>query len=341
MRRFKGQYACLTTAAFAWSASACAAGPTVPDLLTVAHRVTPTADWAAADSYGWRSDRTVLFFRAIGKVVKPVSLDAATGRQTPLSFMNAGWAEFAKDYQASGASAMAGFTASLSPDGRRLYWTVPAFDATAVYAADVDGPSRFQFSFSGDSPPSCLWRGDSQELVSFHSDAGGLHAKTVRLDKPSLSLDTDAVPTGVTGAFGPRGPVLVTPDHRILSDDWVPGGPATATLHVMQAALDPAHGVTTGTATITLPPGAAVEGIAYSPQGDRIAWMLRRPGAQAALWVCRIDGTAWREIGALPSSKTHGPDEDPTSMRWLPSGKGISFLYRSALWTVSVPGAAP
>jgi hypothetical protein len=307
-------------------------GAGAQDLLTTAHRVTQTTGWAAADCYGWLSDHEVLFFHTVGKTTKPVRLDVTSGRQTPLTFMDPAWAVLAKDEN----GARPGFTASLAPDGKRLLWMIPGFDTTWVFAADVDGAHQFQIGYSGDSaPPSCQWLADSQELVSFHLDTKGLQARVLRLDRPSLGLDTDAVSTGVTGAFGTRGPVLVTPDHRILSDTWDPRGPATPTVCVMQAAFMPAAGVATGTATITLPAGAVAVGMTYAPQGDRIAWVLRRPGGRVSLCVCRIDGTGWREIGALRSS-----NDGLDSLRWLPSGRGVSFLRQGALWTVLVPGAA-
>jgi hypothetical protein len=136
----------------------------------------------------------------------------------------------------------------------------------------------------------------------------------------------------------------VTPDHRILSDDWSPGGPPTATVHVMQAtfAPQPKQGMTTGTATITLPPGTTAAEMLYSPQGDRIAWSLRSPhGTWTTLWVCRVDGTGWRKILSVPDAADNTPASEVTGVRWLPSGKAISFLCRNTLWTVSVPGSAP
>jgi len=123
----------------------------------------------------------------------------------------------------------------------------------------------------------------------------------------------------------------------------------------------------TGSATLPrrfrpkLPHESHVLGIALSPRNDLVAWSLRRrrsPGPitlrlrhrfpwlasllpaspernERGLWVSRLDGGTARLIGSEPEPVLDF--WEPSSLRWTPDGKRLSFRRRGLLYTVPAP----
>jgi hypothetical protein len=105
---------------------------------------------------------------------------------------------------------------------------------------------------------------------------------------------------------------------------------------------------------IQLPDGWQLKDAAFSPDRNRIAWLVEdnesSRGAHARsvfhLWISHIDGTHAHELGSAPSPPEskgaqlyhsfHGEWSRPNRIVWLPSGKGIAFNYEDAIWLVSV-----
>jgi hypothetical protein len=104
------------------------------------------------------------------------------------------------------------------------------------------------------------------------------------------------------------------------------------------------------TATVTPPAGLTMHcGAALSPHSDRIAWLAAREtakGSVVTLWVSKLDGSAWKEIGYVDAAR---PDTGfgehlenflataPGGLHWLPDGKTLSFRYKGTLYTVPAP----
>jgi hypothetical protein len=91
---------------------------------------------------------------------------------------------------------------------------------------------------------------------------------------------------------------------------------------------------------LRLPMAAFIKSVQFSPQADRIAWLLidrkARHVTKVGLYVCRADGTDMKEIGSLKVNSAPYNLPGPDDLRWLPDGNRLSFIYKRTLWTVPV-----
>lgn len=103
------------------------------------------------------------------------------------------------------------------------------------------------------------------------------------------------------------------------------------------------------------------ESVQLSPRGDRLAWLIRvreedsGPRLWLSKWIptlhraprlltqlrtSRVDGSDMRVIGYLNADMDFDKDwsvqTNPLSLRWLPGGRKVSFVYAGALWTIAV-----
>lgn len=145
------------------------------------------------------------------------------------------------------------------------------------------------------------------------------------------------------------------PDLRVIG--ILPDGPllAGSTRHRQGQPVVLTHVRVTGdsasvqTLRFDLPAGAESKDVRVSEQGDRLVWQLafqeeKRPNAwrqwlrrltgmgnhaRQGIWVSRLDGTGFREIG-------HVHDSDLTLRQWLPGGHKVAFVRGQQLYTVPV-----
>jgi hypothetical protein len=101
---------------------------------------------------------------------------------------------------------------------------------------------------------------------------------------------------------------------------------------------------------VTFPKPWRLETAQFSPDGRRIAWFLtasatsRQHGQKRiSLWISDLNGRHFHELGSLPYPNSLKPTStdwlqeltfEPRELRWLPSGKRLSFVYKNALWTL-------
>jgi hypothetical protein len=100
------------------------------------------------------------------------------------------------------------------------------------------------------------------------------------------------------------------------------------------------------------------EAVVVSPAGDRIAWIYsqayvsplfallhrwvpripNKPQHRNCLYVSHLDGSHFTEIGHIDAPPPPGTEDDADilDLNWLPSGKGLSFVYHDALYIVPV-----
>ena len=96
----------------------------------------------------------------------------------------------------------------------------------------------------------------------------------------------------------------------------------------------------------------------FSPQGDRIAWVLTvsetppfnnvlgRLFPSSAMqnqeilgiWVSQIDGSKMHEVGHIKKPLRPFNDNTETDnlddIEWLPDGRHLSFVYKDTLWMI-------
>jgi len=249
----------------------------------------------------------------------------------------------------------------VSPDGTRLLWS--EFGEEAEHGAWMDGshyftcvPRRYPGSASFTQ---VRWTSDSRHWVAFVSDRLGKTQAMLYDDDSSHRPKT--VPTVASSQFDPLESMglistqsLVLGDH-ILACQWFGNQSVTPAVDILDIGIGSR---TTGMKTyhVQLPPNVTIQEMVISPQGDQVAWhlsmqaipvwaqLLQRwvprihvPGPLTeGVWVSRIDGTHWREIGSrdLKADEKYVPQLD--RLRWVPGNKSLSFMYGLGLYTVPV-----
>ena len=146
--------------------------------------------------------------------------------------------------------------------------------------------------------------------------------------------------------------ITIRPDGTLVTVGW-DGDPEAISQADIFAIAPGKHG-SVRKFKIHMPSYVVLVDLAFSPHGDRIAWVLMQthpspasallhrilpmvklvPKTVTGLWVSQIDGSNLHEIGHLDNPS--GPNKIPPIdyVRWLPDGKKLSFVYRDALYTV-------
>jgi hypothetical protein len=372
--------------------------PREPLLFARARRVTDARNHPEYSRYLWRSDREAITFALKGNMscdayiarfhirwaadprVKMViysmnpgyqalSLDAATGIQSPLAAFNR---SFTAHTDGDGLALWRRYglyhllaDGCVSPDGRWLLWgdTDMARGSGGRYAAfALDGSRTLKWPHAvrpGNSmPPEAgypvAWMPDSRHWVELSSglevDPNSPRTVTVprrviihSVDAPGEVSKTPLLPDGgdLIGITPQRHLLTLTPrdgeEHGAELEEYDLNANAALVRHF----------------PVRTPPNGKFpyHQVALAPQGHRLAWLVpiektppgppflarfwtmagNRPHTVETLWVTRLDGSEPQEVGYLPF-KTDDPL--PEDLRWLPGGKQLSFIYKGALYTV-------
>jgi hypothetical protein len=261
---------------------------------------------------------------------------------------------------------------AVSPDGTRALWGGMDSKQGGVTSASLDGSSITRSGPIGgnfwlaDSRP--IWMRDGKRWAQLVVDERSLYAVVESLDQPGakrtipigepkgITRTANRVRTRLVGCTQ-TGRVVATlvgydqspsPQRKIdVIDFSVDGGPARVHEY-----------------TVTLPQSANApdenynslsryEEVQLSPRGDRLAWMVRvredeqslrqwlaqwlpslrkAPRKLAELWTSKLDGSDMKIVGYLEMARY--ANHDPHTLRWLPNGRSMSFIYEGALWTV-------
>ena len=290
-------------------------------------------------------------------------LDTSTGIETPLTAVSA-WFPHRAD---------APYNAAVSPDGRWLLWrkgvriVAARLDGTQRQTWDDSANPANCMELPLDLPQ---WRLDSRhfcELLTRHVDnfnrdeyIGGALIRDVQNPKAAQVVEIPHY-----AEFG-HNLYFETP-HVTLTGDVFSAAPANVWSPTKTLLLVPLQaGQPARKFSVKAP--AATEfntersdyytAVALSPHGDRIAWncvspeyvpplldLLHRifPGQQVfpthtlSLWTSRLDGSDMTEIGEIIITKKDALrwiEPRIMSLRWLPSGKALSFIYQGTLYRV-------
>jgi hypothetical protein len=334
-----------------------------PPLMQRALKAADVADWRWINcTFLWLSDHEVLFCRIPSlpknvlqsgpvKPFKLFRLDVATGEEQILTAltkqMNQAYGEV--------------HILAVSPNGRWLLWETRGTDEGDAFISTLDGTHSIPWKSKADWPSSGFrgWTSDSQHWAEFGMDWDDYKvneelytsALIYSLDQPGktkrLRFDpASRVHYQCAASFAPPNRLLVA-NPPVHSDK-----PLTATeIEIVDSTLAdviaPSHRY-----KVPVPPGAEVRDIVFSPEGDRVAWMLRFPNQHIwpeflcrlipalkaspkvshAIWVSRIDGSQMHEVGHMevPTAQANAYFE----LKWVPGGKRLSFIYQDTLYTV-------
>lgn len=204
-----------------------------------------------------------------------------------------------------------------SPDGSRL--AITQLVPPALRVVEVASGARGVVTTRRFASDDLAWnrrlglitiaaRGDSAELVSYPPTSGA--RGTVVATLPGGARGVAVSPDGQEIAF-------VNPTNF----SYLPTGQSQISLKTLA----------TGAVRPLTAPGGFDAFPAYSPDGDAIAVIARRGGAQR-VWILRRDGSEGRPVSAAEDSVEMAP------LSWTPEGKHILFVSRGRLRLASVDG---
>ncbi len=313
-----------------------------------AAKATDTRDWDTRwHFYRWISDHEVLFFRdsSLESSAAPdwnfYKRDTLTGQQTSLAALS----HLAQDsfYKHS--------LCAISPDGKRICWT-----GKGITVAAIDGEHSFRLDTRETGGYAVVtWMADSSHLIAYSTQAEGAWITFGTIYDAKTQKSTQRLKVSAHTFFE-----AVSAHSRLLTCVWPPlqSTDITETVEIDEGAA--------GKETqpfrhyfVPLPQRDSTEEAVFSPQGDRVAWILTQesdplsPAAarlhrllpafslqrppQVSLWVSRIDGSQMHEIGCVPlqTDANEGWRDVIEETAWLPDGKRLSFRHKDALYTVS------
>jgi len=323
--------------------------PRERSLLTRSAKTLPVDDYPRW--YAWSSNKALLLEWG---VYDWTHYDCSTGKETQLEGLSA-------------RRIGPGGDIALSPDGKGLLEHTSASDGNVgqVLFSAVDGKRHFEQPGSTEEPGVEIgWLSDSQHWVELIGNLAPIGDDVILerilihpLDKPDQAQTLSLAPTSLLGFMDRDGRLdfLTLEDRLIVSNCHLYNDAQPNQVHVVKLiATEPHLDISrTKTYQIVLPPNKAVWAVAYSPHGDKIAWLLDTehvspiaafmhrflPSVKVqtdhatACWVCNLDGTDMRKIGSI-QTRPEDLESPLKQLRWLPDGKRLSFLYQDALWTV-------
>jgi hypothetical protein len=289
-------------------------------------------------SYYWLSDHEILTYRYLPEGLTVIRHDVATDREEQMREPTALLRKFPEGVH----------KLQVSPDGK---WILIG-KAHGAAACAADGSAQVDWSLDGEFQ----WAMDGRHVLEFRK--GGLFpdvseehtylsAVSRSIEHPDQQREYDIGELQIArGRYGIRPDrsswlLVASPTRFVSVEAWQPGvGHITiydligGTWQAKQSDVHFPKGLTAG-----------IERAILSPCGDRIAWVLHwqeRPELEVFLnrvvpaikvhdrrltgiWTTNIDGRRIHEVGRL---------EDPTNVelqryldiRWLPSGKALSFV---------------
>jgi hypothetical protein len=329
-----------------------------PDLVRLAQPVAGTENWVNAYSdHFWTSDDTVVSLE-FGYAHCPVVYDLSTGRKTNLSALYKRLTpRLLKNPQ----------VAVPSPDGRWL-----SFDADNVEQAgflfSIDGASKICWKrrrVPDAEPGPIMWLPRNRGWIETHTQY-----KAAR--PPQLLIYAYPFPALDSRTMEPTCPPVVLPEpgpNLIAHYETASERGVWFTLHqkfpsssdIVEAGV---VDLQSRKATIVRLPWLQNEEfreVAASPAGSKLAWLTWTKGRAAPTgrfgWLYRLfgyvrpaemqlrvtdgHGNRAREIGrvqvklrtwTMNGQYSHTEAEGPYQLRWTPSGRYISFVFRGKLW---------
>ena len=317
-------------------------------MLTRAKLVGPAPE-TNRGSYWWISSEEVLLTRPAHnpRRFKLLRLDVPSGREKALAAFNRKHSAriIGKKWRLS-THGVPGFEiaywspeCALSPNGKWFLWVS---GGQTWIVASLDGAMQREWAEQNSIPSSYCWLPDSErwvQLVSqYRRERYTLRKAIVRTAvRRSASKATEIrVDDGLMLGVNYRGRILihnrdqeqVSTETSLSEVSLVPGQPIRRRL-------------------IGLPEPGEIWEVALSKAGDRLAWIVS-VGEQVfpreyVLWVSGLDGKKFEEVGRMrgqcEQSATNSSETAyywPQSLRWLPDGDEISFIFKEDIYRLRV-----
>ena len=204
----------------------------------------------------------------------------------------------------------------LSPDGRRVAYTAEACGARQVFILDLRSGTTRQLTASEKAVSDPQWAPDGAHLAFVRDDAIWMigvdgSRPTVVADHPAGSRSPRWAPDGRQIAFISR--------RRGWSQVWVQEAPLPRRGRpaVRPVAPEP-HSIT--------PAGVAIDDLAWSPDGTRMALTAQRHSDLLTNQVSIL------ELASGEERTVAGEGDWATGARWLPDGSGLLLLSDADVW---------
>lgn len=323
--------------------------PPSHDLLRLSRRLRPALTYP----YDWISDHELLGFEAFNHETRTWIIsrqDVSTGRRSLLP----GLSELFRRKNAYPIETR------LSPKGENL----AGWDRNEFWSASLNGEVKARWkeaAYRGVIGIDPVWSNDGHTLM--YGESGVYDPKLIcsvmdveHHKKKRWSYVLSELSPGYDSPLA----LLPNGDLFTYSSYCEPGPIRNLTL------VTPGREPKKRKFTVHAPPGceflsvaaAFTENIAWSPHCDRIAWLCRshpaspplpaglhrilpeaiaHPKSRASIWISRADGSGMRELGGVDELDGFDRRISPIiDLRWLPSGKGLSFVNRGWLYQVAV-----
>jgi hypothetical protein len=310
--------------------------------------------------YFWLPDHRVLILESVakGERFRLVMTDPSGGEEDPLTPFNTSvgrrllgqaFIAYASGTTGPGERHYSPPSCDLSPDGRTFLWQRGKQE---WIAAALDGSLNSYWNGTEAASEDGVWLDAHRwvQLRSTHnwlrfSQANGYAIESatfhdVLQPQSSQVRPTPSVPLGlVLGAAGKDQVLLHYPlfyqaqaEQRFALLDF--NGPVATNQEFF----------------ISLPEPAVVHEVADHGASQRIAWLASigdfdpRLPRTYRLWVSDVQGGEFQELGQLTSQLEDSPTSRwgkshhwPHSVRWLPGGQGVSFVFRNQLYRLDIP----
>ena len=316
-----------------------------------AHDFAPAPD-AVQSRYFWRDDNTVLLVQHTPDRTWNIALlDRKTGLTAPLSELTSVYqrtaAHRAMVVASPAPSGVGGAnpqrldfpaTSSISPDGSMLLW---AGSDTHWYLYSLAGGLKGRWPRAGDHQTSedPAWSHDSKHWVEAAEEMINGAWRVPRLVVHDVARPGVQQVVPVRGL--PDGLMLgISASGRVVLLSEPAGRNATADHAMLLLARWQGSGSRATTLPVVLPHPCAVSEAALSPDGTRLAWVLKR-GSDCGLWLSDAAGRSMHYLGSAPMVPYREAASAavrytwPVNLRWLPGSSALSFGYRGRLWVIS------
>lgn len=234
-----------------------------------------------------------------------------------------------------------------SPDGRRVLcsWRRPTGFVLSVWPVRGGHPHVWATDWRGKR----YWLSDNRTIIVLGMGAGSFYRDAVLLDSDRVAtIRKVRLPAIAAWSYGPPG---VTRSDSLLG--YRPPRKEDGRERFPMIEADARTGRLLHAWTVRIPRGQTTYHLAFSPRGDRIAWVFGAPGdpwrtngaglapssrvARLTVWVSGLRGNRMRPIGLLDVTRDSAFGSE-SETEWAPDGRHLLLDDRQnrCVWRIPV-----